>query len=205
MNLSHHKQANCRRIHRLAASWCTIFLIASLPAHAIAEGAAASEFAVKAAIIFKIAKFVSWPEQAFADHSEPLTLCLQETDPLATAISALDGRLIHGRVFSAKYLTGGPGLNSDDNPITSGHCQILLLTNTGSDRQSALLDAAAGLPILTIGDSNQFIGRGGIIGLEIEQNRVRFAINTAASESAGLDISAQLLQLAKIMDNRGGI
>ncbi len=204
MNLPRHKLTHDRRTDRLVVLWFAVLLITSLPAHAIAEGTAASEYAVKAAIIFKIAKFVSWPKQAFSNHSEPLTLCLQEDDPIATAISALDGKLIHGRMISAKYFDSSRHQNHDDDPITSSDCQILLLTNTRSEQQLALLDATAGQPVLTIGDSDQFIDRGGIIGLEIEKNRIQFAINIAASENAGLGISAQLLQLAKIMNSRNG-
>ena len=171
-------------------SWCTVLLFASLPAHAIAEGTSASEYAVKAAIIFKIAKFVSWPEHTFSGQSEPLSVCIRKDDPIAAAISALNGKPIHGRSLSVRYF--------DDSLKISSDCQILFISNTHPEIQPALLDLVLGRPILTIGDSDQFIGQGGIIGLEIEQNRIRFAINIAASESAGLDISAQLLQLAKI-------
>jgi len=88
--------------------------------------------------------------------------------------------------------------------MQSTSCQILFLTNTRSEQQIALLDSIAQRPILTIGDDEKFISRGGIIGLDIEQNHVRFAINVEASEAAGLNISAQLLQLAKITDDRQG-
>ncbi len=177
------------------AKWCALTLIASLPAHAIAEGA--SEHAIKAAIIFKIAKFVSWPQDAFKDRSDSLSVCVQKDDPISPAISALGGKPIHGRVLSVKFL--------DEPELLSADCQILFLTNTHSEQQIALLTSIADQPILTISDTEQFIDRGGIISLEIAQNRVQFAINVEASETAGLNISAQLLQLAKIMGRRQGM
>jgi len=170
--------------------WCALLLFVSFPAHAIAEGTSASEYAVKAAIIFKIAKFVSWPEHTFSGKNEPLSVCIRKDDPIAVAMSALSGKPIHGRALTVRYF--------DDSLKISNDCQILFLSSAHPEIQPALLDLAVGRPILTIGDSDQFLGQGGIIGLEIEQNRIRFAINIAASESAGLDISAQLLQLAKI-------
>jgi len=196
MKLLFRNQLHRGRACRVAVSWCAALLIATLPAYAMAEGAVASEYAVKAAIIFKIAKFVSWPEHAFSGRSKPLRVCVQEDDPIAAAMSALNGKPIQGRVFSVQYF--------NDSPMMSDGCQILFLSNAHSKQQLALLDVIAGRPILTIGDSHQFTNRGGIIGLEIEHDRVQFAINIAASETAGLNISAQLLQLAKITDNRQG-
>jgi len=56
---------------------------------------------------------------------------------------------------------------------------------------------------LTIGDSDGFAEQGGIIGLELDQSRVSFAINVNASQQVGLGINAQLLQLAKIVSKGG--
>lgn len=169
-------------------------MIALQPLQATAEGPAASEYAIKAALVFKIAKFVTWPEQAFTSLSEPLSVCVPENNPIAPALSSLSGKPIHGRAFSVRYV--------GEYPVISSDCQILLVTN--SKRQTAFLEAVANQPVLTIVDNDQFKGRNGIIGLGINQNRVQFEIDIAASQNAGLDISAQLLQLAKIMDRQRG-
>lgn len=196
MKLPYRNRSHRRLTCHFAVSWYAALLIASLPAHAIAQGAAASEYAVKAAIIFKIAKFVSWPKHVYAGQSEPLSVCVRKNDPIAAAMSALSGKPIHGRALSVRYF--------DNNPKISSGCQILFMSDASDTRQLALLDSIAGQPVLTIGNSQQFTRRGGIIGLEIKNNRVQFAINIAASETAGLDISAQLLQLAKITDSSQG-
>jgi hypothetical protein len=181
---------------RLTAAWCLAMLITALPMQASAESAAASEYAIKAAMVFKIAKFVSWPKQAFTGLSEPLSVCVQESNPIAPALSTLSGKPIHGRPFSVRYLK--------ENPVMFNDCQILLVPKNSGKRQTAFLKAISSQPVLTIVENDNFKKQGGIIGLEIKQNRVQFAIDVAASENAGLDISAQLLQLAKIVDNREG-
>jgi len=197
MKLPHYNLTKIHRNARFAVSWCAVLLIASLPVHAVAAGPSASEYAIKAAIIFKIAKFVSWPEQAFTGQNEPLTVCVQKDDPITTAMSELNGKSIHGRVFSVQQI--------DENTTNHDGCQILFLSNTHREQQLVLLSKATGQPVLTIGDNAQFISHGGIIGLNIEQNHVQFSINIAASETAGLDISAQLLQLAKITGIQQGM
>ncbi|TAK03147.1 MAG: YfiR family protein [Candidatus Manganitrophaceae bacterium] len=54
-------------------------------------------------------------------------------------------------------------------------------------------------PVLTVSDIGQFAKEGGMVQLLTEQNRVRFAINVAVIERAGLKPSSQLLKLAQIV------
>ncbi len=188
-SISYHP-SRCRRVARLAATWCAVLLFTSLPAHAIADGTVGSEYAVKAAIIFKIAKFVSWPEHAFASESEPLFICLPKDDPMTEAMSALSGKNVHGRVLSVRHF---------DFPTTlPTGCQVLFVSEQPGNTKFTLLKSLAEQPVLTVSDDTRFALHGGIVTLEIKQNRVQFAINVDASDSAGLSISAQLLQLAKI-------
>jgi hypothetical protein len=62
-----------------------------------------------------------------------------------------------------------------------------------------VLDQLRGRPILTVSDADGFAEAGGMIGLFIEDSRVRFAINLGAAESAHLTISSRLLNLARIV------
>jgi hypothetical protein len=56
---------------------------------------------------------------------------------------------------------------------------------------------AAGPGVLTVGEGEGFIRDGGMIAFVIEDNRVRFAINQAVAENAGLKLSSKLLSVAK--------
>jgi hypothetical protein len=58
----------------------------------------------------------------------------------------------------------------------------------------------ADAPVLTISDSDEILDLGAIVLLQVKDNQIQFAISVGASQRAGLDISAQLLQLAKISD-----
>ena len=189
------------RISRHAHAWMLTLIIALFSAQAHAESPQASEYDIKAAIVFKIAKFVSWPDQAFNGVSEPLQVCVHHADPLAEALDSLSGKAIHGRVFRVRHL--------NKVGFEIGQCQILLLSNKFSVTQRAHIETLSNQPVLTIADNDrvgdeQNVEHPGIIGLEISQNRVRFAIDVNASETAGLDISAQLLQLADIRNSQRG-
>jgi hypothetical protein len=52
------------------------------------------------------------------------------------------------------------------------------------------------LPVLTVGDVSEFAQAGGMIGMRIEDNRVRFDVNLAAAQRAGLTLNSQMLKLA---------
>ena len=51
-------------------------------------------------------------------------------------------------------------------------------------------------PILTIGDLPDYAQNGGMIALRAEGNRLRFDVNLAAVQRAGLVLSGQMVKLA---------
>lgn len=153
-----------------------------------------SEYAVKAAIVYKIAKFVSWPDNAFDSSSEPLSICLPENDPIAPAMNGLIGDAVHGRVIEIRQV--------EARSLVSADCEVLFISAASSNEAGELISQISRQPILTIGDGDDFNKFGGIISLRVLNNRVRFAINVDASASAGLGISAQLLQLAGMNDGQ---
>jgi len=181
-----------QRLHLIGRLLLGLIALVFLPGAVVAD-TAASEYSVKAAIIYKIAKFVAWPEDAFSSRTEPLPVCLQDADPIGPALDALAGRIVWGRPIAIKRLHEISAIELD--------CKILFLGEVSQTSRTKLVSNVANAPVLTIGDSYDFVDLGGIVTLEIEQSRVQFAINVAASERAGLNISAQLLQLATI---RGG-
>ena len=51
-------------------------------------------------------------------------------------------------------------------------------------------------PVITVGDCDGFVDRGGMIGLFFEDRKLRFAINAEAADRASLRVSSNLLSLA---------
>ena len=151
----------------------------------------ASEYAVKAAMIYKITKFVSWPEAAFIREDSPLNICMAEESPFAKAMNSLKGRKVKGHKVEI--------ITFKEFSAVQAQCQVLIVSHKKARQVDAMIAGISDRPILTIGDSEGFAEQGGIIGLQQEQSRISFAINVAASERVGLKISAQLLQLATIV------
>jgi hypothetical protein len=81
-----------------------------------------------------------------------------------------------------------------------GSCQILFVSPSEQSRLPTILNALVGKSVLTVGEGAQFARRGGMISFTIENNRVRFAVNRTAAETADLRVSSQLLRLATLIE-----
>jgi len=150
---------------------------------------ASSEYQVKAAFLFHFAQFVDWPPEAFKDEDSPLTYCTIGEDPFHGALDAsLKGKTIGARPLRVQHFK--------QSQETHG-CQVLFIGTTGKKAISEELANLKGNPVLTVGESEHFAQEGGMIGLLLQDNKVRFEINLSAAEHARLRISSQLLSLAK--------
>lgn len=63
-------------------------------------------------------------------------------------------------------------------------------------RNVVIIAVLSGWSVITVSDIQGFIKAGGIIGLMVENKKVRFEINIAAAEQSGLKISSKQLSLA---------
>lgn len=145
------------------------------------------EYRVKAAFLFHFAQLVEWPADALGDSSSPVILCTLGEDPFRGALEAATaGKIIGSRAVRVRHA----GAIQD----TKG-CQIVFIATTEKD-PSSCLSKLKDEPVLTVGESEGFLDRGGMINLTVEDNKVRFGINLEASEHARLNISSRLLLLA---------
>jgi hypothetical protein len=153
-----------------------------------AESNGTSEYDVKAAFLFHFAQFVEWPDQAFHDRDTPLTYCTIGEDAFAGALDeALKGKHVGNRELRVRHLREREQIEG---------CQVLFIAATRG-REQEDLGMANGHPVLTVGETDHFAQRGGIIGFCLEGKKVRFEINLDAAGLAQIKISAKLLTLAK--------
>lgn len=150
----------------------------------------ALEYEVKAAFMFRFAQFVEWPAGTFKGAGEPFTYCTIGDDPFHGALErTLNGKIIGQRALRVEHL-------SEARKI--GECQVLFVGGPADKKHIEETLASAGtLPILTVGEADQFVKNGGAIGFCTEDNKIRFEVNLDAAGKAGLRISAKLLALAK--------
>jgi hypothetical protein len=155
-------------------------------------GAADSlEVAVKATYLYKLAPFVDWPAQAFAAPDSPLVLCVQGADPFGAVLDrAVGGQRIAAHPLQVRRM--------EVIDATSG-CHIAYVG--GSKRQPAIeaLRALRGAGVLTVTDGDASLG---VVRFVMQDNRVRFEIDTTGAAEDRLTLSSKLLSLALAVRGR---
>jgi hypothetical protein len=153
-----------------------------------------TEHQVKAAFLYNFAKFVDWPPQAFSGGgSSAFTICVIG-DPFEGALDKIiRGEVLDGRPLMIRHLASGEDLRG---------CQIIYVGPAEARGTTQIINAVADAPILTVGETDDFINDGGIIRFVRTGDRIHFQINPDAAERASLKISARLLRLADIVRPR---
>ncbi|WP_275097806.1 YfiR family protein [Sedimenticola hydrogenitrophicus] len=176
---------------RLLALLLTFFMAGSAPA-IYAENESITEYHIKAAFLYNFAKFVEWPATAFANDAAPFNLCVIGIEPFISVRETLMGKTIKGRSVEVRRV---------DSATTAGQCQMLFVSAADSTAVEAVPAEVLG-HALTVGETNDFISRGGIINLKTVENKVRFEIDRASGEQFGFKFSSQLLKLAILVDRQ---
>jgi hypothetical protein len=159
------------------------------PCRVIADNTLA--LTVKSAYIFNFIQFIDWPEQALGPSPNPVKICMIGNDQFAAALATLSGRHVKGRPIAVAPIS------ADHEALTS--CQVVVIDQTAAAQLPQLLEQLAGANVLTVSDIPQFAHRGGAIGFVIDQGKVRIEINPRATQQAGLRVSANLLEVARIV------
>lgn len=77
-------------------------------------------------------------------------------------------------------------------------CDVLFIDVDNPRIIAAVLKKAKGKPVLTIGQSPDFLRLGGMINLVESGSRFKLQVNICAARKAGLTISSKLLKLSEI-------
>ena len=179
----------------------TIVLVAVAGLPVVAADAplaqATLEYKVKAAYLLNFTRYVDWPEWTFAAPDSPIQICILGADPFGAVLEkTMAGRSSKGRpieVLRASQL--------DERLIS---CHIVFLSHSEFQQLGARLAKLEHKPVLTVGESPDFLRDGGIINFVIVHNQVHFEVNIGAAERAGLKLSSRMMPLANRVISNGG-
>jgi hypothetical protein len=156
--------------------------------HLHAQTPAASEDELKAVFLFNFAKYVSWPARTFPDGT--LRVCALAEGRFTRRLDAvITGETVDGR---AVVRPAAPRLQA-----IADTCHILYVSAAEQTRLDEVLAAVHAAPVLTVGETDAFRARGGMVTFVKDGDRVRFDINQTEAQRAGLTISSRLLRLAR--------
>lgn len=169
-----------------------LFLIVSclMWAPTLSRAEKAEEYKVKAAFFYHFANFVDWPASTFKATNGHLRICVMGKDPFGKLLDdTLSNKSVRDHPFEIRR-------NPSDNQLK--HCHLLYLPTSASSILRALRRNVAKEDVLTVGETQDFMRQGGMVQFFVDNQKIRFAINTNVVNQTNLKVSSKLLRLAKI-------
>jgi TonB family protein len=160
--------------------WFGIALLSFCSSRSSAQGI--SEYQVKAAYLYDLAKLAQWPAEAVPHADSTLVLCVfgGEADFVSALRATVAGKTINTHPLSIKYLQS----STEARP-----CHLLFFRGPRSDTDAAIsaLDPA---PILLVGQDPEFLSSGGMINLVLKDGRIAYEINPEALSRSHLRLNS---------------
>lgn len=178
------------RLHLMGLAFLCLLLVSPPPA----AGASRDEYEVKAAFLLNFARLIDWPKDFRPKDGAPWVVgVVGDADVLATLRKSLDKAKVDDSPVAVRPVAG-PG------ELAGAHILFITRDGQGSDEVAA---AAAGRPILTVGETEHFATRVGMVNFVNRDKKLRFEINHESAQAAGLKISSRLLRLALLVEDSG--
>jgi len=165
------------------------FGVAEVPAQPM------DEYRVKAAFVLNFTRFTQWPDESFAGTDAPCRLCVVgNRGGLEAAFRTLDGKKVGTRLLRVRFVGG-----TDD---CRGCNAVFVGKDIGRSALSDIFTAVKDSPVLTIGETEDFIRRGGMIRFFVQEGRLRFEIDPKKAWQQHIKLSSRLLNLAVLSGDR---
>lgn len=177
--------------------WWLALLLAWFAFHGAAGAATqqtASESAVKAAFLFRMAGLVEWPAGTFRRPEDPLVIAVAGHDGVAGDLEQIvTGRAIDGRPVVVRRVREGEAFPD----------RVHVLMIGAATREARVRELTARPdPMLVVTDHENGHGLGAVINFVPDRGRVRFTASLPAAEARGLRLSARLLAVAHSVEGR---
>lgn len=151
------------------------------------------ERAVRAAFVFNLTKYVSWPQ----GHQDHLGLCVSGGGAMGPVLKqVLEGKVTDGRRINVLLRP---------TEIELRDCDMLYVEESSASRIRAALDRIRSKAVLTVGDTDQFTRSGGMVALVRSGDQIEIHVNLDSVHSQRLQMSSRLLNLAVIVSGNGGV
>lgn len=167
--------------------WIQLSLTSGEPAQATEP---TGEYLLKSAFLYNFAKFVEWPDSAFAASSTPLIICVLGNDPFGSSLDAIAAKTIKGRPLAIKRLRSVDGIRD---------CQMLYVSPNQLTQTAEIVRTLQKAPVLTVCDVEACAEEGVMLNMRMVENRVQLDMNLDAVQRTPLKVSSQLIKLTRIV------
>lgn len=152
------------------------------------------EDSIKAAFLYKFCHYIEWPESALGGTNEPIEIAVVGASDIAHELQRVTkGRTIKGRSITVEIYTP---------ETTPKHPHLLFIGGITADRHRDWLNTFKYEPVLVVTESPNGLDQGSDINFLVDGDRIRFDISLSTIRSHQLQVSSQLLSVARHI--RGG-
>lgn len=151
----------------------------------------AIEYRVKAGYLYNFAKFITWPAAPTPPAQGPLWIGLLDAGDAVPIIQPLlEGKQVNGRPIRIQAVKPG---------VLGRELHILMVTRSARRTPESIAAELGTNATLVVGETDQFATRGGMIGFVREEEAIRLTLNLDRATEAGLEVSAKLASVAKVV------
>ena len=153
---------------------------------------------VKAAYLINFLRYTQWPDASAQPGEERRILVLGSRDFSNT----LRGLLAQpgNQPTRVVVVRLAPGVPRTVLRQELGLAHVVFVETEAWPDTTAVLAELSGRPVLTVGDAPRFARQGGMLGLVQQGSRIVFDANPVAIRGSGLQVSAKVLKLARIVE-----
>ena len=147
----------------------------------------AVEYKIKAAYLYNFTKFVVWPESS----SEAFNLCILGKDPFGVLINPILSRTLKDKPIIISRFRSIKQVKDSD---------MMYFGKSVKQWKDSLFNGISKKNILLVGETASFTKAGGMIAFVLKDGKIKLQINLDAVKHSPLKISAQLLEVAELVN-----
>lgn len=184
-------RASSCHVRRRLSCICLLILFPLLPLSSVsdAQSTNSNEYRAKANFLAAFPNFVEWPAAAFSSEQAPIVVCVVGDYSFGTSLAEATRTIaVHGRRIDVRWVRKEPELRA---------CHILFISRSEEKRYASIFKAIQGASVLTVGETPDFLERGGAINFVSEEEKLEFEVSMDAVAAAHLSVSSNMLALAK--------
>jgi hypothetical protein len=188
------------RIHILIVLFMSMFA----SSQAFADAASTREYQLKAAFLYNFIMFIEWPKEKMSEPNKPIVIGILGKDPFENAFDPIREKVAKDRKLLIKRFGQWDTVKKlseeeyEKQIAEIRDCHLLFICSSEKPMLKEIMSHINGYNILTVGDMDGFLDSGGgVINFVVEEDKIRFEINSVSAVNAKLEIRSQLLRLAK--------
>ena len=148
------------------------------------------EQSIKAAYLYHLTKFVDWPKDHQHSIGETINLCVYGDSAFNQFLQHIESRSAKGRPIKLIKLV--------DKKSPESRCEIVYFSNK-DQAEVELVQAYNQQATLTVSEQPDFLDSQGMVAMVLINNHIRLQINHTLAKQAGINMSANLLEVAALV------